>query len=138
MRQLLAIGMLCVTAACASSHTATPSLRQQCEDSFDRVWMAAQSALLVLGGETVSANRPAGTIHGRIASDLYGAEIELGITVRRTPDTRIESVEPLWVEVRTWDPSTTEPDPERLEDLRLVARQFLTLIQERAACGSPM
>jgi hypothetical protein len=138
MRQLVAIPLLCALVGCASTGTGTPSMRQQCEERYDRVWIAAQSALSALGAVTVNANRSWGTIQGRIDAEVYGAEIELGITVRRTPDTRVDSVEPLWVEVRTWDPSTTDPDAYRMEKLEMVARQYLELVGQRANCGPPM
>ena len=138
MRQLAALVLAALLGACASSHTATPSLRQQCEDRFDRIWIASQSALAQLGARVVSSNQAAGALLARIEADAYGAPIEISVAIRRSPDQQPATVEPLWVEVRAWDPSTTDPHPERLEDMQLVARQLLALIRERAACGGPM
>jgi hypothetical protein len=138
MRPLAAIVVSLVSFACASSHTATPSLRQQCEASYSTIWIAAQSAMLGLEARVVSANQDAGTIHGRMEADIYGAPIELSASIRRTPSMQPGTVEPVWVEVRTWDPSTDDPDPDRLSILKAVARQYLELVRQRAPCGGPM
>lgn len=138
MRQLAVLVLGAALTACASSHTATPNLRQQCEDRFDRIWIASQSALVQLGARVVSSNQAAGALLARIEADAYGAPIEISVYIRRSPDQQPATIEPLWLEVRTWDPSTNDPDPERLEDMQLVARQFLALVRERAACGGPM
>jgi hypothetical protein len=138
MRQFAAVALLLSVAACASSTTGTPNLRQQCEDRFETVWVAAQSALVQLDARVVNANQAAGSIMGRIDADVYGAEIEIGVNVRRSPDIQRATQEPLWVEVRTWDPSTNDPDPRRLADLKFVAEEVLNLIRSRAQCGPPM
>lgn len=138
MRPLAAIVLSIVSFACASSHTATPSLRQQCEASYSSLWVAAQSAMVLLDARVVNANQVAGVIDGRIAADIYGAPIELSATIRRTPSMQPGAVEPVWVEVRTWDPSTDDPDPARLSVLKEVARQYLELVGQRVPCGSPM
>lgn len=138
MRQLAVMILLVSFLGCASSHTATPNLRQQCEERFETVWVAAQSALLQLDARVVNANQTAGTIIARIDAEFYGADIQIGLTVRRSPDIQRATQEPLWVEVRTWDPATGEPDAARLSDLRLVAEEVLRLIRARAQCGPSM
>lgn len=138
MRPLAAIVLSLASFACASSHTATPSLRQQCEDSYSSIWIAAQSAMVRLDARVVSSNQDAGVIQARIAADIYGAPIELAATIRRTPAIQPGMDEPVWVEVRTWDPSTDDPDPARLSVLKEVARQYLELVGQRVPCGGPM
>ena len=136
MRNLVLILALAAAAGCASTH-GVPSLRTHCEDSYDTVWVAAQTAVLRLGGSVVSSQRSAGTIHGRLDSDILGAEIDLHITLSRLPDHQPGTLQPVTVTVKASDPRVAEPGPDRAEQLRALEERYLRLVGERAACGGP-
>jgi hypothetical protein len=137
MRHLALCVMLCAAAGCASSD-GIPTLRQDCEDRFDTVWIAAQAAVGRLGGTVVSASNSAGAILGRLDSDVLGTEIDLHINLSRLPDHQPGSQQPVTVTVKATDRRVTEPDPNRIEDLRSLEDRYLRLVGERAACSGPM
>lgn len=137
MRHIALVALLCAAAGCASSD-GVPTLRQDCEDRYDTVWIAAQTAVTRLGGSVVSANRASGAILGRLDSDVLGSEIDLHINLTRLPDHQPGTLQPVTVTARANDRRVSEPDANRIEELRSIEERYLRLIGERAACGGPM
>jgi hypothetical protein len=137
MRHLALCVMFCAAAGCASSD-GIPTLRQDCEDRYETVWLAAQTAVGRLGGTVVSANSSSGAILGRLDSDVLGTEIDLHINLSRLPDHQPGTQQPVTVTVKAVDRRVAEPDTTRVEDLRSLEDRYLRLVGERAACGTPM
>jgi hypothetical protein len=137
MRHLALWVMFCAAAGCASSD-GIPTLRQDCEDRYETVWLAAQTAVGRLGGTVVSANSSSGAILGRLDSDVLGTEIDLHINLSRLPDHQPGTQQPVTVTVKAVDRRVAEPDTNRVEDLRSLEDRYLRLVGERAACGRPM
>ena len=109
----------------------------QCEDRYDTVFQAAQSAVLRLGGRVVHANRSSGSILGRLEVDVLGFAAELRVTLGRLPDYDPRTLEPIDVSVSAAEPGVSNADPDRAEELRRLEKQYLELVRERASCGSP-
>lgn len=137
MRHFALVAIICTAAACASTGDGVPTLRADCEDRFDAVWVAAQTAVSRLGGTVRSANRTSGAILGRIDSDVLGAEIDLHINLSRLPDHQPGTQQPITVTVKATDTRVTDPDAHRIEELRSLEDRYLRLVGERAACSSP-
>lgn len=108
-----------------------------CEDRYDAVFASAQSAVIRLGGKVVHASRSSGSILGRIDVDVHGFGVELSITLSRIPDHTPGTREPIGVSVRAAEPGVKDPDPNRVKELRQLEKTYLSLVGERAACGSP-
>jgi hypothetical protein len=137
MRHLILSAMIFAVVGCASSD-GIPTLRQDCEDRYDSVWIAAQTAVGRLGGTVVSSNSSSGVILGRLDSDVLGSEIDLHINLSRLPDHQPGTQQPVTVTVKAVDRRVAEPDPARVEDLRTLEDRYLRLVGERAACSGPM
>lgn len=108
-----------------------------CEDRFDTVFSAAQSAVIRLGGKVVHSNRTGGSIRGELGVDVYGFGVELQITLSRLPDHQPGTQEPIAVTVRATEPGALDTDTNRAEELRQLEDQFLALVRDRASCGNP-
>ena len=137
MRNVALIFLLCAAAGCATSD-GIPTLRQDCQDRYETVWIAAQTAVGKVGGRVVSANSGSGAILGRLDSDVLGTEIDLHINLSRLPDIRPGTQEPLTVTIKATDTRVAEPDAYRIEELRSLEERYLRLVGERAACSGPM
>jgi len=137
MRYIALVAIVCTAAACATSD-GVPTLRTDCEDRFDTVWVAAQTAVGRLGGSVRSANRSSGAILGRLDSDVLGAEIDLHINLSRLPDHQPGTLQPVTVTIKATDTRVAEPDAHRLEELRSLEDRYLRLVGERAACSGPV
>ncbi len=137
MRKFILLILIVVAVGCASSPGA-PTLRQNCEDHFSTVWSSAQLAVVTLGGKVVHASEFSGTILGRIEVDVLGSKVELNITVSRLPDQRPDLPQMITVTIQAVEPKVSNPDPNRIEELRLLEEKYLALVANRAACGSPM
>ena len=137
MRRLFLLSIIVAAIGCGSS-TGPPTLRLNCEDRFSTVWTSAQTAVVILGGKIIYAAESSGTIHGRIEVDVLGAKVELNITVSRLPDQRPGAVQMITVTIKAVEPKVSNPDPNRIEELRLLEEQYLALVGNRAVCGSPM
>ena len=137
MRNLILTLALGVTAACATSD-GIPTMRQDCQDRFDTVWVSAQTAVTRLGGRVVNASSSSGAILGRLDSDVLGSEIDLHIQVSRLPDSRPATQEALTVTVKATDRRVAEPDARRIDELRSLEERYLRLVGDRAACSGPM
>jgi hypothetical protein len=137
MRTPVLITMLCVAAGCASSD-GVRTMRQDCQDRFGTVWVAAQTAVSRVGGRVLSANSASGAILGRLDSDVLGTEIDLSINLTRLPDGMPGTQESLTVTVKATDTRVAEPDAYRIEELRSLEERYLRLVGERAACSGPM
>ena len=137
MRRIVLAATILAAAACSSS-TGAPTLRQDCEDRFSRVWSSAQWAVGSLGGKVVHASEQSGTILGRIDVDYLGSTVELNITVSRLPGNDPGSSQTVTVSINAVEPSVSDPDEARIEELRRIEEQYLELVGSRAVCGSPM
>ncbi len=137
MRHLILVALMCAAAGCATTGGA-PTLRADCEDRFDTVWVSAQTAVGRLGGTVLSANRASGAILGRLDSDVLGAEIDLHINLSRLPDHNPGTQQPVTVTIKASDTRVAEPDAYRVEELRSLEDQYLRLVGERAACSGPV
>ena len=137
MRRLFLLSIIVAAIGCGSS-TGPPTLRLNCEDRFSTVWTSAQTAVVTLGGKIIYASESSGTIHGRIEVDVLGSMVELNITVSRLPDQRPGSAQMLTVTIKAIEPKVSDPDPNRIEELRLLEEQYLALVGYRARCGEPM
>jgi len=137
MRNLVLMIALGISAGCATSD-GIPTLRQDCQDRFETVWIAAQTAVTRVGGRVVSANSPSGAILGRLDSDVLGSEIDLHIQVTRLPDVQPGTQEALTVTAKATDRRVAEPDSYRIEELRSLEERYLRLVGDRAACSGPM
>lgn len=137
MRRLFLLSIIVAAIGCGSS-TGPPTLRLNCEDRFSTVWTSAQTAVVTLGGKIIYASESSGTIHGRIEVDVLGSMVELNITVSRLPDQRPGSAQMLTVTIKAVEPKVSDPDPNRIEELRLLEEQYLALVGYRARCGEPM
>ncbi len=137
MRTPVLITMLCVAAGCASSD-GVPTMRQDCQDRFGTVWVAAQTAVTRIGGKVLSANSSSGAILGRLDSDVLGTEIDLRINLTRLPDSMPGTQEALTVTVKATETRVAEPGAYRNEELRSLEERYLRLVGERAACSGPM
>ncbi len=137
MRHFALVAIVCTAAACATSD-GVPTLRADCDDRFDAVWVAAQTAVSRLGGTVRSANRASGAILGRLDSDVLGAEIDLHINLSRLPDHNPGSQQPVTVTIKATDTRLAEPDVHRVEELRSLEDRYLRLVGERAACSGPV
>lgn len=137
MRRLFLLSIIVAAIGCGSS-TGPPTLRLNCEDRFSTVWASAQTAVVTLGGKIIYASESSGTIHGRIEVDVLGSMVELNITVSRLPDQRPGSAQMLTVTIKAVEPKVSDPDPNRIEELRLLEEQYLALVGYRARCGEPM
>ena len=122
---------------CRSSSGGKASVRMPCEDRFDTVFTAAQSAVIRLGGRVVHANRTSGSILGRLDVDVLGFGVELSITLSRLPDHEPGSLEPVTVSVRAVEPGASDTSPERADELSQLEEQYLDLVRDRATCGNP-
>jgi hypothetical protein len=138
MRNAALIVSLCVVAACATSSDGIPTLRQDCEDRYDTIWVAAQTAVSRLGGKVLSANKGSGAILGRLESDVLGSEIDLHINLSRLPDHQIGTLEPVTVEIKATDTRVEQPDAYRVQELRSLEERYLELVGQRVPCGGPM
>jgi len=138
MRHFALVAIVCTAAACASTGVGVPTLRADCDDRFDTVWVAAQTAVGRLGGTVLSANRASGAILGRLDSDVLGAEIDLHVNLSRLPDHQPGTLQPVTVTIKATDTRVAEPDAHRLEELRSLEDRYLRLVGERAACGGPV
>jgi hypothetical protein len=134
---LVLLSIIVAAIGCASS-TSAPSLRLNCEDRFSTVWNSAQRSVVSLGGKIVYASESSGTIHGRIEVDVLGSMVELNITVSRLPDQRPDTPQMITVTIKAIEPKVSNPDPNRIEELRRLEEQYLSLVGNRAVCGSPM
>ena len=137
MRRMFLLSIIVATIGCASS-TSAPTLRLNCEDRFTTVWTSAQTAVVTLGGKILYVSESSGTIHGRIEVDVLGSKVELNIMVSRLPDQRPGAVQMITVTIKAVEPKVSDPDPNRIEELRLLEEQYLALVGNRAVCGSPM
>lgn len=137
MRHIALFVIVCTAAACATTGGA-PTLRADCEDRFNTVWVAAQTAVSRLGGSVRSANQASGAILGRLDSDVLGAEIDLHINLSRLPDHQPGTLQPVTVTIKATDTRVAEPDAHRLEELRSLEDRYLRLVGERAACSGPV
>jgi hypothetical protein len=137
MRRLFLLSIIVAAIGCGSS-TGPPTLRLNCEDRFSTVWISAQTAVVTLGGKIIYASESSGTIHGRIEVDVLGAKVELNITVSRLPDQRPDTPQMITVTIKAIEPNVSNPDPNRIEELRRLEEQYLSLVGNRAVCGSPM
>jgi len=137
MRHLALFFVFCAAAGCASSD-GIPTLRQDCDDRYDTVWVAAQTAVGRLGGTVVSANSSSGAILGRLDSDVLGTEIDLHISLSRLPDHQPGTLQAVTVTVKATDRRVAEPGPGRIEELRSLEDRYLRLVGERARCSGPM
>jgi hypothetical protein len=131
------LSIIVAAIGCASS-TSAPILRLNCEDRFTTVWTSAQTAVVSLGGKILYASESSGTIHGRIEVDVLGSKVELNITVSRLPDQRPGAVQMITVTIKAVEPKVSNPDPNRIKELRLLEEHYLALVGNRAVCGSPM
>lgn len=136
MRAVVPALVLMVSIGCASSSVGGGSARMGCEDRYDTVFQAAQSAVLRLGGKIVHSSRSSGRILGRIEVDVLGFGVELSVALSRLPDHDPGTLEPISVDVRASESGVSDPDPERAEELRSLEEQYLELVGERATCGS--
>jgi len=137
MRRLFLLSII-VAAIGRGSSTGAPSLRLNCEDRYSTVWSSAQRAVVILGGKIIYASESSGTIHGRIEVDILGSMVELNITVSRLPDQRPDAPQMITVTIKAVEPKVSDPDPNRIEELRLLEEQYLALVGYRAVCGDPM
>ena len=137
MRRLLLLSIIVAAIGCASS-TSAPSLRLNCEDRFSTVWTSAQTAVVSLGGKIIYAAESSGTIQGRIEVDVLGSMVELNIMVSRLPDQQPGSVQMITVTIKVIEPKVSNPDPNRMKELKLLEEHYLALVGNRAVCGSPM
>jgi hypothetical protein len=137
MRRLILLTIIVAAIGCASSK-GPPTLRLNCEDRFSTVWTSAQTAVVILGGKIIYASESSGTIHGRIEVDVLGSMVELNITVSRLPDQQPGAPQMITVTVKAVEPKVSNPDPNRIEELRLLEEHYLALVGNRAVCGSPM
>ena len=137
MRRTFLLSMIVATIGCASS-TSAPTLRLNCEDRFTTVWTSAQTAVVSLGGKILYVSESSGTIHGRIEVDVLGSKVELNILVSRLPDQQPGAVQMITVTIKAVEPKVSNPDPNRIEELRLLEEHYLALVGNRAVCGSPM
>ncbi len=137
MRALVLALVLMVSIGCSSSGGSGGSSRVGCEDRYDTVFQAAQSAVLRLGGRIVHSSRSSGSILGRLEVDVLGFGVDLSVSLSRLPDHDPRTLEPISVEVRASEPGVSDPDPERAEELHRLEEQYLELVRERATCGSP-
>lgn len=136
MRHFALVALMFAIAGCATSD-GIPILRANCEDRYDAVWVAAQSAVGRLGGSVVNADRASGAILGRLDADVLGAEINLHINLRRLPDHNPGTQQPVTVTIKATESRVTDPDAHRIEELRSLEDRYLRLVGERAACGGP-
>ena len=136
MRRLALLVIFATVIGCASSDATLPDSRN-CEDQFQTVWGAAQSAVRSMGGRIVHANQTqtGGTILGRLGVEAFGFDVELSITVRRVPDHAPGTYEPLTVSVKAVEPGVSSPDKYRVGELRRLEKQYLDLVGERAMCA---
>jgi hypothetical protein len=102
------------------------------------VWTSAQTAVVSLGGKIIYASESSGTIQGRIEVDVLGSKVELNILVSRLPDQRPGAVQMITVTIKAVEPKVSNPDPNRMNELRLLEEHYLALVGNRAVCGSPM
>jgi hypothetical protein len=137
MRNIVLAMMLCAAAGCATSD-GVPTMRQDCQDRYETVWIAAQTAVTRVGGRVLSANKASGAILGRLDSDVLGTEIELHINLSRMPDLQPGTLESLTVSVKASDMRVAEPDAHRIEELRSLEERYLRMVGDRAACSGPM
>ena len=137
MRRTFLLSMIVATIGCASS-TSAPTLRLNCEDRFTTVWTSAQTAVVSLGGKILYVSESSGTIHGRIEVDVLGSKVELNILVSRLPDQQPGAVQMITVTIKAVEPKVSNPDPNRMNELRLLEEHYLALVGNRAVCGSPM
>jgi len=138
MRNVTLIILLALAVGCATASDGVPTLRQDCQDRFDTVWVAAQTAVTRVGGRVVSASSSSGSILGRLDSDVLGSEIDLHIQVSRLPDVQPGTQESLTVTVKATDRRVAEPDSHRIDELRSLEERYLRLVGDRAACSGPM
>jgi len=137
MRRMFLLSIIVATIGCASS-TSAPTLRLNCEDRFTTVWTSAQTAVVSLGGKILYVSESSGTIHGRIEVDVLGSKVELNILVSRLPDQQPGAVQMITVTIKAVEPKVSNPDPNRMNELRLLEEHYLALVGNRAVCGSPM
>jgi hypothetical protein len=130
------LAMLAVS-GCSSSSGNQGSARMPCEDRYDEVFSAAQSAVIRLGGRVVHSSRTSGSILGRIDVDVHGFGVELSITLSRLPDHVPGTQEPITVTVRATEPGVQDPDPERAKELHQLEKMYMSMVGERASCGPP-
>ena len=137
MRALCSAIILISVIGCSSSTGNTGSQWMPCEDRYGTVFLAAQSAVVRLGGRVVHASEASGSIVGRLEVDVLGSQVELSITLSRIPDHQPGTQEPITVKVRATEPRVSDPEPDRAEELRRLEEQYLALVGDRAACGNP-
>ncbi len=137
MHRMFLVSIIVAAIGCASS-TGPPTLRLNCEDRFSTVWISAQTAVVSLGGRIIYASESSGAIHGRIEVDVLGSKVELNITVSRLPDQQPGAPQMITVTIKAVEPKVANPDPNRIEELRLLEEHYLALVGNRAVCGSPM
>ena len=137
MRNLTLIVMCLALLGCASSDNATLPTRVYCEDSFPRLWRAAQMSVNELGFTVIMANDIGGTILGRLEADIYGSEMEINVSITENKGGQLANTsEPQWVQVKVSDASNANPDEHRIEQMNLMEKQFMDLMRQMATCGA--
>ena len=100
--------------------------------------VAEFGAVITLGGKILYTNESSGTIQGRIEVDVLGSKVELNIIVSRLPDQQPGARQMITVTIKAIEPKVSDPDPNRIKELKLLEEHYLALVGNRAACGSPM
>lgn len=137
MRKLGATVILLITLSTHNVIDAGVARRQYCEDSFREVVLAARQAVHDVGARIIHSD-DMGNIVGKIDAEDYGHAIEISVWMTRDRDTRLGRDEPIWVQVKASFKKLKDPDPEQLEQLKILEDHVFSFIASRTACGAPL
>lgn len=115
------VSVLVLLAACAT--TGRVGETRYHEADYDIVWAAAIDAVYDIGARIKIESRASGIISATMAVDAIGSAVDLEISVSR-------SLSGADVQALAVDRHTSEPDEARVEDLRLLERQYLDLVDQ--------
>ncbi len=125
---LAAVAALCLALACSSSSPGAAG-RTSVGGGADSIWLAAQAAILDLGGRIVQSNRTVGSIVGRF--DLEGRPVRLDVQVLRSPGADTAVDRPTDVSAQASLAAAGTPPPELQEELRQLVDRYLELVESR-------
>ena len=140
MRKLAVAAGLVLFVALPAAVESGVARRQQCEERYQRVYLAARQAVDAVGATVTHSDEGSGVVVGRIEADVYSFALIIDVWIsrsNRSGDPRYEEV--IWVQVkaRFQDIKEKHLDEDQVEQLRTIEDHVFGLIAQRAACGPP-
>jgi hypothetical protein len=140
MRKLGIVVVLVASVVVVAVADAGVARRQQCEDRYQNVFLAARQAVDAVGARVTHASESSGSVVGKIEADVYSHAMEINVWIDRSPGSGDPmNPEPIWVRVQARFKKIKERDldEDQREQLKTIEDTIFGLIAARAACGPP-